>query len=142
MMQYQWNNFITRFRFYKEESHPTMTKFINQNPEILFILSVIFYWVSTSHLLNPVAISLFIIGLVMMLKRFKTLAVVVGVIYLIINAYMILALVSEFREFPEINSDALVMLGVGGAFIVINIYIGLRLIINNVPNDGEVGQMA
>ena len=78
----------------------------------------------------------------MMLKRFKPLAVGVGVIYLILNAYMILALLSEFKEFPEINSDALLMLGVGGAFIAINIYIGLRLIINNIPKEGKVGKLA
>jgi len=119
-----------------------MTKFINQNPEVLFILSVLFYWVSTSSLLNPVAITLFIIGIIMMLKRFRTLAVVVGVVYLIINAYMILALMSEFGEFSEINSQALSMLAVGGAFIVVNIYIGLRLIINNIPNEGKGRQLA
>ncbi|MFT4534936.1 MAG: hypothetical protein ACJA1A_002152 [Saprospiraceae bacterium] len=118
-----------------------MTKSIDQNPEILFILSVLFYWVSTSILLNPVAISLFILGLVMMLKRFKSLAVAVGVMYLIINAYMILALMSEFTEFPAINWDALVMLGVGGAFIAVNIYIGLRLMINNIPSVSKEEQL-
>ncbi|MFT6336750.1 MAG: hypothetical protein ACI86M_001702 [Saprospiraceae bacterium] len=119
-----------------------MPKFIKQNPEVLFILSVIFYWVSTSSLLNPVAITLFIISMIMMLKRYKPLAVGVGIVYLIINAYMILALLSEFREFLEINSDALLMLGVGGALIAINLYIGLRLIINNIPKEGKVGQLA
>ena len=80
--------------------------------------------------------------MVMITKRFKVLAVGVGVIYLIINLYMILALLSEFKEFPELNSDALVMLGVGGTLIAVNLYIGLRLIINNVPKEGKVGQLA
>ena len=55
---------------------------------------------------------------------------------------MILALISEFREFPELNSQAILMLGVGGSFIASNMFIGLRLIINNIPNEGKVGQMA
>ncbi len=119
-----------------------MLQKINQNLEVLFILSVLFYWISTSYFLNPVAITLMILGVIVLLKRFKVLAVVVGVIYLIINAYMVLALMSEFRAFSEINSKAILMLGVGGVFIAINIYICLRLIINNIPNKGKGGQIA
>ena len=115
---------------------------INQNPEVLFILSVLFYWVSTSNLLNPVALVLMALGLVMLTKRFKPLAVGVGFLYMFINVYLILALISEFREFPAISTDALLMLGVGGLFIALNLFIGFRLILNNVPTEGKLGQMA
>lgn len=118
-----------------------MLQKIKENPEVLFILSVLFYWVSTSYFLNPVAIVLMILGLIMMLKKIKTLAVILGVLYLIINGYMVLALMSEFREFPDIDSQALLMLGVGSSFIAINIFIGLRLIINNIPMEEKVGQL-
>ena len=119
-----------------------MLKKIHNNPEILFILSVLFYWFSTSNILNPFAIVLLIIGIIMISKKFKPLAVIMGFFYLMINAYMILALLSEFNEFPVVNSDALLLIGVGSAFIAFNFYLGIRLIMKNIPQEGKLGQVA
>jgi hypothetical protein len=118
-----------------------MLKLIHNNPEILFIFSVLFYWFSTSYLFNPFAIVLFIVGLIMMTKKFKPLAIIVGFFYLMINAYMVLALISEFREFPNINSKAMLMMGVGSSFLAINFYISIRLILNNIPAEGKQGRL-
>jgi hypothetical protein len=119
-----------------------MSKFKKLNPAFLFIISVLFYWSSTANLFNPIALILLVLGVVLITKPIKALAVVIGVIFLIINLYLVLALLSEFREFPNITSKAVLMLGVGGAYIAFNIYISLRLIIYNLPSEDEAGQLS
>jgi len=119
-----------------------MIRTIHNNPEFLFLLSVLFYWFSTSIILNPLAIVLFVIGIIMSLKTSRPLAVMIGFFFLMLNAYLILALISEFREFPELDGDALLMLGVGGAYIAFNFYVGIRLIITNIPDQGNPGRIA
>jgi len=113
---------------------------IKENPEVLFLISVLFYWYCTSNILNPVAITLFIIGVVMMTKKYKMLAVIIGIVYAMLNCYMILALLSEFHEFPNINRQAIYMMFVGSAFIAFNLFISVNLVINNISESERLHQ--
>lgn len=103
-------------------------------PEILFLASVIFYWIAISFILNPVAIVLFVLALTMVFTDLKMLKVVVGVIYGLINGYMVLALISEFNEFPNLNIEAITLLLVGACFLAFNFYISFSLVIKNLPS--------
>ena len=90
-------------------------------PELYLLASAVFYWISTSTLLNPFAIFLVAVLLALFTWKMKTLGVIVSLLFLILSLYMILALLSELSEFPIFNTDAKVMLGVGGAWLGLSI---------------------
>lgn len=93
-------------------------KAIKNYPEILLIGLNLFYWHSTSVVLNPVAIAIMVLLALQLKFKWKTFGIVLPALLLFICFYMSLALMSEFREFPSINYDALVLLGVGSMFLV------------------------
>jgi len=100
--------------------------------EILLIFSVVFYWVSTANILNPIAISLMAILLYQLWSQNKTTGMILGSIYLLLNLYLILALMSEFSEFPSGDIEGLKMLLIGMSFIGVNIFLSICLLRKSV----------
>lgn len=98
-------------------------------PELYLLASAVFHWVSTSTLLNPFAIFLVAVLVALFIWKPKTLGVIVSLLFLILSLYMVLALVSELREFPTFNKDAKIMLGVGGAWLGLNIILAFVMLI-------------
>lgn len=90
-------------------------------PEIYFLISVLFYWASASTLLNPVAITLLLIFILQLIFQNKISGVTIAVLFTLINLYMVLALLSEFHEFPTFSSEARMLLGVGLLYFGLNI---------------------
>ncbi len=113
---------------------------IKKNPEVLFLLSVVFYWFSTAVILNPVAITFLLLGLIMMTRLYKMLSVIIGIIYGLLNFYLVFALLSEFYEFPNVTGQAIYMMFVGSAFISFNMFISVNLIINNIGENDSLHQ--
>lgn len=97
-------------------------------PELYLLASALFYWVSTSTLLNPFAIFLVLVLSSLFIWKSKTLGVVVGLLFLILSLYMILALMSELSEFSTFNSDAKAMLGIGAAWLGLNIILASMML--------------
>ncbi len=90
-------------------------------PEIYFLISVLFYWFSASVLLNPVAIILMAVFILQLIFQNKIIGTTIAVFLLPINLFMILAVVSEFKEFPVINTEAKTLLFVGMLYFGLNI---------------------
>jgi hypothetical protein len=104
----------------------TIKPYLKYIPEAYFILSVVYYWIMTSALFNPFAfILLAALAAVLILKN-KGLGVLLSVLFILINLYMFLALLSEYREFHEPSPAAhdLIMYG--------SIYLGLNLLMSMV----------
>ncbi|RXF68688.1 hypothetical protein [Arcticibacter tournemirensis] len=97
-------------------------------PELYLIASVIFYWAST-FLLNPVAIILLLILALLIFIKSEILGVVISFLFLMLNLYMVLALISELNEFPAFNKDAKIMLLVGGGYLGLNITLSIAMLI-------------
>lgn len=96
--------------------------FIKKNSsEIYLLLAVLYYWFLTSHLINPIAIVLFLILLILIKTQHKILGLISASLLIIINLYMVLALVSELSEFTIRNKDFYSMLLIGGLFLGLNI---------------------
>ena len=95
-------------------------------PEIYMVVSVLFYWFSTSTLLNPFAIGLLLVLSLIIWRKASIPGVIFSFVFLILNIYMILALVSELNDFPVFNNDAR-MLAIGGG-----LYIALNLLLSSV----------
>ena len=93
------------------------------------ILSIAYYWLETSNLLNPVAIGLMLIfGLHLFVAK-GTSKLIFPSIFILLNLFMYLALFSEFSEFSTINKEAMKLLIVGGLYLGINILSGAIIIL-------------
>lgn len=97
-------------------------------PELYLLASAIFYWISTS-LLNPVAIFLVALLSALFTWKMKRLGVIVSLLFLILSLYMVLALLSELSEFPTFNTEAKLMLAVGGSWLGLNIILAFVMLI-------------
>ena len=97
-------------------------------PEIYLLASVIFYYISTASILNIVAIILFVIVAQQLYFKNALAGIVIGTIFLLINLYLILALVSELSEFTSFNSNGLKLAFVGFVWIGLNITMSIMML--------------
>lgn len=99
-------------------------------PEYYLIASVLFYWFFTSNLFNPIVIGLLVIlGLQLVFKkRFSGIAI--GLLFLLLNILMVLALVAELLEFTQFTSGFYELLIVGLLYLALNILVSVMMIMN------------
>jgi hypothetical protein len=87
-------------------------------PEYFLIAAVLFYWMSAGVVVNYFAIILIALLTLQIIFKFKVLELVISGILILTSMYMILALMSEFHEFPEFNAEAKELLFVGLAYFL------------------------
>ncbi|MCB0736389.1 MAG: hypothetical protein KDC92_02665 [Bacteroidetes bacterium] len=92
---------------------PNLKSHLFSLPEYLLLIAVLFYWVSTAIILNPVAIVLAGILVFQLFTKNRIVGIVIPSILILISLYMLLALFSEFNEFETINAQALKLLAMG-----------------------------
>jgi hypothetical protein len=89
-----------------------------QLPEYLLIFAVIFYWGSAGKVINPIAIVL-IIGLILqIIFKNRIVGIIIPSLLILTSFYMLLALMSEFNEFPTFHADAKKLLFVGLSYFI------------------------
>ena len=96
--------------------------FILQLPEYLLITAVLFYWFSTGLAVNYIAIGLIVLILQIIFKN-RIVGIIIPIILVMICLYMLLALMSEFKEFLTFSSDAKELLFVGLSYFISTIII-------------------
>lgn len=101
---------------------------ISKSAEYYLIALVILAFYSPTFQINPIAIGLIIILTLQIIFRNKTSGLLIAALFILINLYMFLALLSEFSEFPAINFDSLQLLLVGLFIIGLNLYIAKMMI--------------
>src|SRR5690349_12483651 len=89
-------------------------------PELYLLASALFYWISTSIFLNPLAIVLVMVLSTLFIWKNTTLGVIVSLLFLLLSLYMILALMSEIAKFSTFTRNAKLMLGVAGTWLGLN----------------------
>jgi hypothetical protein len=82
-------------------------------PEYLLIAGVIFYWISVGVLFNPIAIALTVVLIIQIIYPIRILGQVISSLMILVSIYMLMALMSEFNEFPTFNADAKKLLFTG-----------------------------
>ncbi|KAA3632547.1 MAG: hypothetical protein DWQ02_14600 [Bacteroidetes bacterium] len=97
-------------------------RFLNL-PEYLLIAAVIFYWVSTAVVINPVAIGLLVVLILQLFFKNRIIGIVIPGILIMASFYMLLAMMSELNEFPVFNADARKLLLVGLSFFLSTILV-------------------
>lgn len=94
---------------------------ISKLPELLLLVVVLFYWISTSNLFNPLAIGLFTSLLLQYIFQNRIVGILLASILIFLSLYLILALLSELKEFQTFNWEAQKLLFVGLSFILFTI---------------------
>lgn len=93
-------------------------------PELYLIAAILYYWTLTANLFNPIAIGLLLVFGYQCIAQKALLGIILSSIFICLNLYLILALISELSEFPEADTAFYKMLGIGGLFIGLNILAG------------------
>jgi hypothetical protein len=93
-------------------------KILLKLPEYLLIAAVVFYWLSAGILINPFAIGLLVILIFQIIFKNRIVGLIIPSILILACLYMLLALFSEFNEFPTFNAEAKKLLFVGLLFFV------------------------
>ena len=96
---------------------------ILQLPEYLLIAAVLFYWFSTGLAVNYIAIGLIIVLILQIIFKNQIVGIIIPSILVMICLYMLLALMSEFKEFLTFSSDAKELLFVGLSYFISTIII-------------------
>lgn len=98
-------------------------------PELYLIASVIFYWVSTANLVNPIALFLLAVLAMLFIWKNEILGIVISFLFLGLSLFMVLALISELSEFATFNQNAKAMLFVGVTWLGLNILLSIIMMI-------------
>jgi len=102
--------------------------FLSYLIEYLLIIAVLFYWHSTSNLLNPIAIGLLAVLIFQIIFKNKVIGVLIPCVLILLSMYMILALFAEVNEFESFNSDAQRLLFIGLAYFLGTIMVSFLMI--------------
>ena len=106
-----------------------MKRFKNLIPEIYFLVSVTYYWIMTGTLFNPWAITLLSMLAILIWSKNLALGIVISSVVLALNLFLVLALISELKEFTEFDKNAMTMLAFGLGYIGLNIFMSIRMLI-------------
>jgi hypothetical protein len=94
------------------------------SPELYLIGATLYYWFLTATLLNPIAIVLLaILGFQLIYKKGTT-GLIIASLFIVLNLYMVLALISELSEFTSANEQWTKLLLFGTLFLGINLVAG------------------
>jgi hypothetical protein len=98
-------------------------------PEAYLLFSVASYWLMTGTLFNPIAISLIVVLVIFLSIENRSLGIIISTLFLLLNLYMVLALISELSEFSTFNKKALTLLLFGSAYLGLNITFAIKMLI-------------
>jgi hypothetical protein len=97
--------------------------------EIYLFVAIIYFWSLAALIVNWFAIALLIILGVLIVTKSKILGMTIGIFLILINLYLLLALVSELSEFEVFNADAKKLLGFGLLFLGLNLFFSMRMLL-------------
>ncbi|CAI8245906.1 MAG: Uncharacterised protein [Flavobacteriaceae bacterium] len=100
-------------------------------PELLLIASVIIYWVLTAMLVNPVAISLIVLLVAQLRFKNKTFGIILSFIFMLLSAYMMLAIFSDIVHLDFFYPRGLLMLCFGSLYFGGTAYFAFILLKKN-----------
>tara|TARA_R100001369_G_scaffold31497_1_gene55892 strand:- start:108 stop:458 length:351 start_codon:yes stop_codon:yes gene_type:complete len=98
-------------------------KLKNFIPELFLISSIIYYWVLSSNLLNPIAIGLLAILIYQIISKKPTLGLIISAVVITLNLFMVLALISELSEFDVVNQNYKNLIIFGSLYLGLNVFL-------------------
>ena len=108
-------------------------KLLSISTEIYLIVATIYYWTLTANLFNPIAIVLLAIFVYQLISKKATLGIVISTIFILLNLFMVLALISELSEFTDTTHENYTkLLVVGSLFLGINLIMAFAMLVKNL----------
>jgi hypothetical protein len=92
-------------------------------PELFIFGSVIYYWLASS-LLNPIALGLIAILSYQIISKKSISGLLISGIFILLNLFLILALLSEASEFNTFNQNYYNLIIFGSIYIGFNLLAG------------------
>ncbi|RMB63495.1 hypothetical protein EAX61_03665 [Dokdonia sinensis] len=102
----------------------TKKNLLNLAPEIYLIIATLYYWTLTANVFNIFAIVLLSILMFQVMTKKALSGILIASIFVLINLYMVLALISELSEFEVLASGFYQLLIVGSLFLLLNLSAG------------------
>lgn len=93
-------------------------------PEIYLIIATLYYWSLTANVFNIFAIVLLSILMFQVITKKEISGIIIASIFVLINLYMVMALISELSEFEILTSGFYQLLVVGSLFLLLNLTAG------------------
>jgi hypothetical protein len=113
-----------------------MKTFLKPLPEYYLLALALLAGYTPPFHFSPLAIGLAIIIVGQIIFRKAVTGLLIAALFLLINAGMLLALWSEFREFTALDAAALQLLLVGIPLFLLNTLVGVRMIKGYVADQG------
>jgi len=102
------------------------------SPEIYLTFATIYYWILTPNLFNPIAVVLLAILTYQIIYKNSTIGLVISSLFLVLNLYLVLALISELHEFTEVNDGFIKLILIGSIFLGLNIIVSIIMLIKYI----------
>lgn len=98
-------------------------------PELFLMASVIYYWTLTANLFNPIAIGLLVILVYQTVSKKQISGLLISAIFIGLNLFTVLALISELSEFNTVNQNYTNLLVFGSLYLGLNLLVGTVMFI-------------
>ena len=92
-------------------------------PEYYLVVLVLLSGYTPPFYINPIFIGIALILILQIIFKSKTVGIVIAALFMAGNLFMMLALISEFQEFPSFTANAAQLLFVGFGLIFFNFFI-------------------
>jgi|26BtaG_2_1085354.scaffolds.fasta_scaffold08032_2 hypothetical protein len=102
------------------------------SPEIYLIFATIYYWILSPNLFNPIAVVLLAILTYQIIYKNSSIGLVISSLFLVLNLYLVLALISELHEFTEVNDGFIKLILIGSIFLGLNIIVSIIMLIKYI----------
>ena len=108
----------------------TFKKILLEFPEYYLVVLVLATGYTPPYSINQLAIFLAIILVIQIVFNNKIVGILLALVLIAIDLYLLLALFSEFRDFPVVNKQALQLLSVELTLIVFNLFVAGVMLYN------------
>src|SRR5690606_22328319 len=102
------------------------------SPEIYLSFATIYYWFLSPNLFNSTAFSLLASLTYHSIYKNSTIGLVISSLFLVLNLYLVLALISELHEFTEVNAGFIKLILIGSIFPGLNIIVSIIMLIKYI----------
>ena len=104
-----------------------MKEILNVLAQAFLIIGVVFYWKESATLLNPVAIALILLLVAELLSKNLIVTFLTSTVIGLLSLYMILAVVSEYRDFPIGDKEGVRLLYIGISLFVSSLVLSVLM---------------
>jgi hypothetical protein len=100
----------------------TVKKLLNVYPEYYLIMLILLTGYTPPFSINTFAVIIAVVVILQIIFRSPVTGIIIAFIFILINLYMLVALISEFREMPAFNFSAQQLLFAGLSLILFNLF--------------------